>query len=51
LHVLEVMLRALASGQDGQAHAVESTFEPPLFADPEEAPAAHRIHDRTRGVE
>lgn len=50
-HVLEVMVKALASGKDGRAHLVESTFEPPVFEDSAPATAAHRIHDRTRGTE
>ena len=51
LHVLEVMLKAQVSGRDGRAQAVESTFEPPVFAEPLQATAAHRVHDRTRGEE
>jgi predicted dehydrogenase len=47
-HVLEVMLMALASGRDGQAHLVESTFEPPVFHESGSTTAAHRVHDRTR---
>ncbi len=49
LHVLEVILKALASGRDGRAQELESTFDPPVFDDRSEAVAAHRIHDRTRG--
>ena len=51
LHVLEVMLKAQTSGQDGRAQAVESAFEPPVFEDPGQMHAAHRVHDRTRGIE
>lgn len=52
LHVLEVMLKAQASGSDGRSHLVESSFEPPRFGDETSAtPAAHRVHDRTRGSE
>jgi predicted dehydrogenase len=48
LHVLEVMLQALASGRDGQAKPVHSRFSPPVFPEPEPAEAAHLMHDRTR---
>jgi hypothetical protein len=48
LHVLEVMLQAQASGRDGQARLIESTFTPPLFEQAASTIAAHRIHDRTR---
>ncbi len=48
LHVLEVMLQAQASGRDGQARIIESTFPPPVFGQAAPAAAAHRIHDRTR---
>ncbi len=48
LHVLEVMLQALASGRDGQARPVQSRFTPPAFAETEPAEAAHLLHDRTR---
>ncbi len=51
LHVLEVMLKAQVSGHDGTAQVVDSTFEPPVFEDSNEGPAAHRIHDRARGGE
>jgi len=47
-HVLEVMLQAQASGRDGQARPIESTFAPPTFEQAGPAIAAHRIHDRTR---
>jgi predicted dehydrogenase len=47
-HVLEVMLQAQASGRDGQARPIESTFTPPAFEQVGATVAAHRIHDRTR---
>jgi len=47
-HVLEIMLRAQASGRDGQTRLIESTFTPPVFEQAGPATAAHRIHDRTR---
>lgn len=47
-HVLEVMLQAQASGRDGRARLVESTFTPPAFEQAAATVAAHRIHDRTR---
>jgi len=51
LHVLEVMLQALASGRDGKSREVTSTFELPALPGAIEAHAAHRVHDRTRGGE
>jgi predicted dehydrogenase len=47
-HVLEIMLQAQASGQDGQAKLVQSRFTPPEFPEPGLAEAAHLTHDRTR---
>jgi len=47
-HVLEIMLKAQQSGREGRALAIESTFEPPDFAEPESVEAAHLMHDRTR---
>ena len=47
-HVLEVMLQAQASGRDGRARDIESTFTPPVFEDAEDTSEAHRVHDRTR---
>jgi predicted dehydrogenase len=47
-HVLEVMLAAIASGEDGRHHEVHSTFPPLSFGDGETSrEAAHRVHDRT----
>lgn len=48
LHVLEIMLKAQASGRDGQAKPIESRFTPPEFVEAGRAEAAHMIHDRTR---
>jgi predicted dehydrogenase len=47
-HVTEIMLRALESGRDGQAKAIESTF-PPLRIPPQESATgdSHLIHDRS----
>jgi predicted dehydrogenase len=47
-HVLEIMVKAQASGRDGQARRIESTFTPPAFGDKDEADAAHLRHDRSR---
>jgi predicted dehydrogenase len=46
-HVTEIMLKALESGRDGQAHLIESTFTPPSFAEEQADLAAHLIHDRS----
>lgn len=46
-HVLEVMVKAMQSGRDGEAKAVESTFSPPEFAEELDAEAAHLVHDRS----
>ena len=48
LHVLEIMLKAQQAGREGRALTLESTFTPPVFAEPGEQEAAHRMHDRTR---
>ena len=48
LHVLEIMLQALASGRDGQAKPVHSRFAPPEFAAERPDEPAHLRHDRTR---
>jgi predicted dehydrogenase len=46
-HVLEVMIRALESGRDGEAKTVESSFPPPPLEAAEGAEAApHLVHDR-----
>jgi predicted dehydrogenase len=45
-HVLEIMTKSMESGRTGQALPIESTFEPPRFAAPEEpAVPAHLVHD------
>ena len=48
LHVLEIMLKAQQAGREGRTLNVESTFEPPIFAEPTQAEAAHLVHDRSR---
>jgi predicted dehydrogenase len=48
LHVLEVMLKAQQSSREGRALPIESTFTPPVFAEPGAQEAAHLMHDRTR---
>jgi predicted dehydrogenase len=48
LHVLEVMVQAMASGRDEQAKPVESRFTPPVFAEAHAGEPAHLMHDRTR---
>ena len=49
-HVLEIMIKAQASGREGRALLIESTFTPPVFAEIVEESPAHLIHDRTRRV-
>jgi predicted dehydrogenase len=47
-HVLEVMLGAIASGEDGRHHDVTSEFPAVSFGeDGQSGEAAHRVHDRT----
>lgn len=48
LHVLEILLQAQASGRDGQAKPIHSTFTRPVFADASPAEPAHLTHDRMR---
>ncbi len=48
LHVLEVMLKAQQAGREGRALALESTFTPPVFAEPTAQEVAHLMHDRPR---
>ena len=48
LHVLEIMLKAQQSGREGRALPIDSTFAPPVFAEPAAQEAAHLMHDRTR---
>jgi predicted dehydrogenase len=47
-HVLEIMLKAQQSGREGRALALESTFTPPVFAEPGTQDAVHLRHDRSR---
>jgi len=47
-HVLEIMLKAQESGQDGQAKLIESSFTSPVFDLEVEEVAAHLIHDQSR---
>jgi len=47
-HVLEIILKAQQSGREGRALTIESTFAPPVFAEPVAQEAAHLMHDRTR---
>jgi predicted dehydrogenase len=49
LHVVEIALQAAASGRDGQAKPIHSTFTPPEFpSPPPSSEPAHLIHDRLR---
>jgi predicted dehydrogenase len=49
LHVVEIALQAAASGRDGQAKPIHSTFTPPVFpSPPPSSEPAHLIHDRLR---
>lgn len=45
-HALEIMLKAMDAGRDGQARTIESTFTPPSFAAAGERTDAHLVHDR-----
>jgi len=48
-HVLDIMLAAQASGRDGQAQEIRTSFEPlKLGAPSSPTEAAHRIHDPRR---
>ena len=47
-HVLEIMIKAQESGEDGQARAIESTFPPLQFATPAAAIPTHLRHDPRR---
>jgi predicted dehydrogenase len=45
-HVLEIMLKSMASGDTGQAIPIESTFTPPRFEGASTlGPGAHLVHD------
>jgi predicted dehydrogenase len=48
VHVLEVMLEAQTAAREGKTRQIQSSFSPPLFGRGSDAPAAHRVHDRTR---
>jgi predicted dehydrogenase len=45
-HVLEIMLMAQESARDGQAHRLETGFEPPVFAEPAPGRPAYLVSDR-----
>ena len=45
-HVIEIMIKALEAGRDGQTKLIESTFTPPTF-EASEAIDTHLIHDRS----
>jgi hypothetical protein len=47
-HCLEIILKAMESGCDGQAKRIESTFTPPAFETELETVPAHLIHDAGR---
>jgi predicted dehydrogenase len=47
-HCLEIMLKAMDSGRDGQAKTIESTFTPPTFENQMDTVPAHLIHDTGR---
>ncbi len=47
-HVLEIMLKAKASAEDGVARPIESSFTPPQFDAEGKAVPVHLIHDPTR---
>ena len=46
-HVIEIMLKALEAGRDGQTKTIDSTFTPPNFIENETETPAHLIHDRS----
>jgi predicted dehydrogenase len=48
LHVLEIMLKAQTSGQEGRAIELETAFPITDFGPELESEAAHLVHDRTR---
>lgn len=48
-HVLEIMMKSMASGASGQSLAIESTFDPPRFDDaPVLGAGGHLAHDAGR---
>ena len=47
-HALEIMIKAMEAGKDGQARRIESTFTPPSFSLEDIDPlSAHRVHTRS----
>lgn len=48
LHVTEIMIRALESGESGRALDLETTFTPAAFSEAQQFRPAHRVHDPTR---
>ena len=47
-HGTPIMLKAQQAGREGRALEIESTFTPPVFAEPGAQEATHRMHDRSR---
>ena len=47
-HSLEVMIRAIDAGRDGQTRTIESTFTPPTFDTGGDRQDAHLAHDPER---
>jgi predicted dehydrogenase len=45
-HVLEIMLAAQEAGHDGRSHSLETTFEPPEFAEPAPGRPTYLVADR-----
>jgi predicted dehydrogenase len=46
-HVLEIMIKALEAGRDGETKRIESTFTPPSFVQEDGGTASHLVHDRS----
>jgi len=46
-HVLEIMVKARQSGQDGREKMIESSFPAPQLEAPLEGEPVHLVHDRT----
>jgi predicted dehydrogenase len=44
-HVLEIMIKARESGQDGQARPIDSSFTPPIFPEAAGSRPAHLVYD------
>jgi len=51
LHVTEIMIHALESGEAGRALDLETTFEPAYFGEQKRLRPPHRIHDPARREE